>query len=180
MATTDQRTETPAISAGEIERFWSKVNKTDGCWLWTGTVKNGYGILHRSRTLVKSARHVPAHRLSFLLAHGVYPINHACHRCNVPLCVRPDHLYDGDDRSNIEDTLAAGRHHQATKTHCKHGHEFDAANTGFMLNTNGRMRRFCRTCRRAIVRRQDAMRRMARVAAIVALGATPDTPGGTR
>ena len=30
-----------------IERFWSKVHRTNSCWLWTGLVsKAGYGIFH--------------------------------------------------------------------------------------------------------------------------------------
>lgn len=29
------------------ERFWEKVNRTDGCWLWTaGTNNRGYGVFY--------------------------------------------------------------------------------------------------------------------------------------
>ena len=32
------------MSETATPRFWSKVNKGDGCWLWTGTITyNGYG-----------------------------------------------------------------------------------------------------------------------------------------
>lgn len=26
-----------------MDRFWSQVDKSDDCWLWTGQTRNGYG-----------------------------------------------------------------------------------------------------------------------------------------
>ena len=70
------------------ERFWSKVAKSDGCWLWTAVCnQNGYG-----RFRVESEM-VLAHRLSYEWASGGIPdgmyVDHRCHNRN---CVRPDHL----------------------------------------------------------------------------------------
>lgn len=39
------------------ERFWAKVDKTDGCWLWTGTTNNkGYGQFRLVSGLVLAHR----------------------------------------------------------------------------------------------------------------------------
>lgn len=70
------------------ERFWSKVDKTGGCWLWTAACcSNGYGRFGYGGKLV------PAHRLSYAWAHGEVPegmqVDHRCHHSS---CVRPDHL----------------------------------------------------------------------------------------
>lgn len=90
-----------------IERFWAKVEKTDGCWLWTAKSKDkdGYGLFHAPRRMVR------AHRLSWELAAGESPGKAlVCHRCDNPACVRPDHLFLGTARDNFRDCLAKGRY----------------------------------------------------------------------
>lgn len=66
-------------------RFWAKVLKTDGCWLWTAYVDPaGYGRLHVDG---KSAY---AHRLAF---DGDIPEHLVVdHKCKVRRCVRRSHL----------------------------------------------------------------------------------------
>lgn len=71
------------------ERFWSKVNKTPGCWLWEGCIDHAhnYGVfkVHNEK--------MPAHRAAWLLTHGSLSAElHIVHTCNNSLCVRPDHL----------------------------------------------------------------------------------------
>lgn len=87
-------------------RFWLKVNKTDGCWLWTGHVQNyGYGEFGRK------PRRWLAHRYSYTLAHGEIPKGQlVLHRCDTPRCVRPEHLFLGTDADNTADKVAKGRH----------------------------------------------------------------------
>lgn len=92
------------------ERFWAKVEKTGACWLWTASlVKNGgYGQFN----LIVSGRKTPvrAHRYSYELAFGPIPDGlHVCHRCDVPRCVRPEHLFLGTDTENMRDCIAKGR-----------------------------------------------------------------------
>ena len=84
------------------ERFWAKVNKTSDCWLWTGAPqKDGYGVLW-----TKDGR-VMAHRFSWEMANGEsFPQEKlACHTCDVPACVNPNHIYPGTRISNAHDAL---------------------------------------------------------------------------
>lgn len=86
------------------ERFWSKVDKSGPCWLWTGaTLKDGYG------NLKVGGRTVQAHRLSWEMHHGAEPSGQVCHTCDNPSCVRPDHLFVGDQADNMRDMAAKGR-----------------------------------------------------------------------
>ena len=76
-----------------------------GCWLWDGAVIGGYGI---SRLFGEPIR---AHRLSWILFNR-WPIPHKmdiCHKCDVPLCVNPNHLFLGTRLENIRDMHRKGR-----------------------------------------------------------------------
>lgn len=88
------------------ERFWEKVKKTDGCWLWTGGRQgSGYGNFAPTRTTPTGA-----HRYSYELHHGPIPAGFfVCHTCDNPLCVRPDHLWAGPPRANSRDMSRKGR-----------------------------------------------------------------------
>lgn len=68
--------------------FWTKVDRTGGCWLWLGKrtpdkrVRYGGGTY----TPMQIAKHLSVHR---------YPLDHArvwVHECGNPRCIRPDHL----------------------------------------------------------------------------------------
>lgn len=96
-------------SAPLAERFWSKVDKSGDCWLWTGTIHDtGYGRF----PLRSGDRYIQvfAHRLSFELTNG--PISdglHVLHHCDNRPCVRPDHLFLGTNYDNIMDAFSKDR-----------------------------------------------------------------------
>lgn len=85
-------------------RFWSKVDRSGDCWLWLGYVlEDGYGQFGR-------AGERRAHRVAFELTHGPIPDGaQVLHRCDVPLCMRPVHLYLGDHDANMRDRDERGR-----------------------------------------------------------------------
>ncbi len=87
------------------QRFWTKVRKTRGCWLWTAfTDPLGYG-----RFGMKCRMYL-AHRIAWQLANGPIP-GGLCvlHRCDTPSCVRPDHLWLGTKADNTHDMVMKGR-----------------------------------------------------------------------
>lgn len=90
---------TTRSSLSETERFWSKVNQTESCWLWTGTITHGYGRFWST----SEQREVSAHRRSFELARSEIPegmqIDHICRN---RACVRPDHLRVVTNKQNCE------------------------------------------------------------------------------
>lgn len=94
------------------ERFWARVQKTDGCWLWIGgRNKAGYGNFSPGGT----ASMIGAHRVSYELHYGPIPQGlHVLHRCDVPSCVRPDHLFLGTVADNVRDMYDKGRANRPT------------------------------------------------------------------
>lgn len=87
-----------------MDEFWRRVVKEEGngCWMWQGKPgTHGYGTF----------RQVLAHRKAFELQYGpVPPGMFVCHRCDVKLCVRPEHLFMGSHNDNMADHSRKGRH----------------------------------------------------------------------
>lgn len=92
------------------ERFWQLVPAADPseCWLWRGTtLDNGYGQFSVNK------KRVQAHRFAWIDTHGPIPDGLCvCHRCDVPKCVNPSHLFLGTTTDNIRDASAKGRLHR--------------------------------------------------------------------
>lgn len=85
------------------DRFWSKVDKGERCWIWTGyRCNSGYGRM----TFEQDGRIVTwlAHRLAWKFENGSIGegavIRHKCHN---RACVNPAHLEDGTQADNMED-----------------------------------------------------------------------------
>ena len=74
-----------------------------GCWLWIAScTRAGYGHMWNG------LRFVYAHRLSYLIYVGGYSKWHGHlvgHRCDVPHCINPDHLFAGTRLENIHDCI---------------------------------------------------------------------------
>ena len=85
-----------------VERFWSHVDKTATCWLWTAsTFDKGHGQFRISKKWT-----VRAHRFAFWLMHPNEDISDQVIRhgpCRNRRCVRPDHLSYGSQSDNLAD-----------------------------------------------------------------------------
>lgn len=138
------------MSQSSEERFWSKVVKTDTCWLWTGCVSEaGYG-----RLTVKG-RPWWAHRFAYEMLVGPIPeglhLDHVVSRgCTNRNCVNPAHL-EPVTRGENSRRGRAGKVNgalQQAKTHCPSGHEYSHENT--KVKANGH--RGCKMCNRLYMR----------------------------
>ena len=90
-----------------------------GCWLWLGSRfrhRHGYGAFTcRPHGIIQQR----AHRIAWKLFRGdVDPARHVLHRCDNPSCVNPDHLFLGDQASNMKDKVRKGRQNRG------HNHNF--------------------------------------------------------
>lgn len=93
-------------------RFWKRVRKTRSCWLWTGRKnRHGYGTTRRGGR--GRGTQMLAHRLSWELRFGPIP-GGLCvlHKCDVPACVRPSHLFLGTRRDNAMDCKQKNRNNR--------------------------------------------------------------------
>lgn len=87
------------------ERFFNKVVKhSNGCWIYTGTPAQVYG------TFKIKGQELRAHRYSYELVNGPIPEGMcACHKCDTPKCVNPDHIFIGTNKDNTLDCVRKGR-----------------------------------------------------------------------
>ena len=110
----------PNLSIAEYKSwFESKLKPStspahvDGdCLIWQMFVDdggNGYGFAsYKGRTK-------RAHIVAFFLANGRWPDGECCHRCDVPACCNPLHLYDGSHSDNMVDKSLRSRRSNSCK-----------------------------------------------------------------
>ena len=98
------------------DRFWSKVEKSAGCWLWTAGLCHGYGQFSFLGLDVR------AHRFAYELLVGPIPAGlEIDHLCRDRACVNPDHLEPVTHRENgLRGESPAVRIHRSGR--CGRGH----------------------------------------------------------
>lgn len=90
-----------------VDKFNSLVfpEPNTGCWLYAGNFgKSGHGRGSFQKGIQL------AHRFAYLIHSNVDPDKmDVLHKCDVPNCVNPEHLYLGDQRQNNIDRDTRGR-----------------------------------------------------------------------
>lgn len=125
------------------DAFWSKIEVTGFCWLWTGplNIRGAYGMTSID------GQDVYAHRYAYERLLGAIPEGLVLdHLCRVHHCVNPDHLEPVTIGENVR------RGYREFKTECINGHPFSGDN----LYVHPRGNRVCRACRRVSQRKYKA------------------------
>lgn len=128
-----------------VARFMSKVEQPahgHACWFWIGSFSSG-----NRAAFWLGKNNVMASRVSWEIANRrQFPAGlFACHGCDNPQCVNPDHIRADTQSSNIRESRDKGRSTQGIKkqTHCKRGHELTPENS-----RRHRKWRLCAQCAR--------------------------------
>lgn len=100
-----RRTRKPKGTIKERINANSMPEPNSGCWLWLGPVDDwGYGRFFVDGSLRR------AHRVAYKAHVGPIPDGMlVCHKCDVPSCVNPSHLFLGTPLDNNRDRHRKGR-----------------------------------------------------------------------
>jgi len=102
--TTEERGQLHRIFVAEWQE-WFDVDPQPGCWLWKrGKMSAGYGVVWVRSSCQR------AHRVSYAYHVGPIPEGKVImHKCDVRLCVNPEHLQPGTPQENTSDMVVKGR-----------------------------------------------------------------------
>lgn len=131
------------------ERFWSKVDRSGSCWIWTAHKdRRGYGRFW----WLESGRAEPAQRAAYMLTKGrIRKGMYVCHSCDNPSCVNPEHLWLGNSQDNNRDMRRKLRARFQVGLYCRYGHFVVGENVYKCYDsTTGNLKRVCRACRKRL------------------------------
>lgn len=84
-----------------LEQILANTTKNEnGCLVWNGTKKHGYGLISLGNGKTTKATRVVMSRLGHDMTNKkVY----VCHKCDNPSCINPQHLFLGSSSDNQRD-----------------------------------------------------------------------------
>jgi len=95
------------IGMNIVDKIKSRIiiDNTTNCWLWQGAKDGcGYGFVYIKPKTQRT------HRAMYEYYYGEIPKGLlACHKCDVPSCVNPDHIFLGTPKDNYVDMHKKGR-----------------------------------------------------------------------
>jgi hypothetical protein len=84
-----------------MDRYTSQGLNSNGCLIWTGAQRNGYGAIKHQGKVLQS------HCVAFVLAGGTIAEGNVIgHKCDVKLCCNPEHLECISAQKNNADACA--------------------------------------------------------------------------
>lgn len=90
----------------KLSRF---TDRSGECWIWTGCISGSRDPRPQMRDPL-SRRTRLASRVAWEVTYGPIPPGmFICHLCDNGKCVRPDHLFIGTQKDNIQDAARKGR-----------------------------------------------------------------------
>jgi hypothetical protein len=134
----------PDVRRRIIANLEKHSERSGECLLWTGrTSSDGYSRLWL--TVDGRALSINAYRAAWIVHRGIIPEGLVLdHLCRNRLCINLDHLEIVTNRTNLLRGVNQVAEN-ASKTHCKHGHELTGDNLRMRKNGSGRE---CLTCKK--------------------------------
>lgn len=104
-----------SLSGIELKRFNDKIIKQEnGCWIWQGAKTNGRYI-YGNMTFRKENYLAHVFSCFFIGKNPEALRQNVLHRCDICLCVNPNHLFTGTQRDNVKDMLNKNREARGEK-----------------------------------------------------------------
>src|ERR1700743_3513552 len=105
-----------------------KIINEKGCWLFNGPLNEwGYAPFRYK------GKYLEAHRFIAHIVHNLDLNNkklQALHKCDVPNCFNPSHLFVGTQQQNVRDMWNKRRQgKRRERTQCKKGHQYTKEST---------------------------------------------------
>jgi hypothetical protein len=121
----------------DLKRFTAKIDFSEGCWFWKGTIDTGgYGRFMFERRSWKAHRVSIEHYKNMTIPKGLT----VDHLCRVRHCVNPEHLEIVTGRENTLRGIGPSAM-AARQGFCKRGHQLGGDNVH-----PGRTDRSCKAC----------------------------------
>lgn len=100
------------------DRIEAKIERIteSGCWVWVGALAGSSASYPVAKT--DGERYVHRYMYEKHTGKKIPKGIDVCHRCDVPSCVNPNHLFVGTRKDNMADMKQKGRSSKGEKRYC--------------------------------------------------------------